>query len=182
MDKKEIQSIIESLLFVWGEPLDIKDIAGILEISKNEIKKILDEMIDDFNFNRRGLKIICIEDKYQLCTRPEHYQWINKLSQGKVAKGLSIAALETLSIIAYRQPITRNEIESIRGVRCAKSLGTLLDRKLIEERGRLNQAGRPIIYGTTIEFLRYFGLTGLDDLPSLEDFEKGIHNTHKEEE
>lgn len=134
-------------------------------------------MMDEFNYNRRGLKILKTENTYQLSTRPEHYPWISKLSQEKNNKNLSNAALETLSIIAYRQPVTRNEIEAIRGVRCDKALETLLNKILIEEKGRLDRTGRPIIYGTTNEFLRYFGLESLDDLPPLEQFElnnKGV--------
>ena len=102
--------------------------------------------------------------------RPEHHRWINKLTQEKDTKSLSAAALETLSIIAYKQPITKNEIEAIRGVRCDKALDTLQGKDLIEEKGRLDRTGRPIIYGTTNEFLRYFGLESLENLPSLKDF------------
>lgn len=182
MEEREIQSIIEALLFIWGDPLSIRDISKILELEENKTREILDKMIDEFDFNRRGLKIIRIKDNYQLCTRPEHYQWIRKLSQEKISKSLSTAALETLSIIAYRQPITKNEIEGIRGVRCDKSIETLLNRNLIEEKGRLERTGRPIIYGTTMEFLRYFGLESLDKLPSLKDFEVEDHETQGLEE
>lgn len=170
MDEREIKAIIEALLFVWGDPLSLKDISNILEMEEKKVKSILDNMIDEFDFNRRGLKIVCIKDNYQLCTRPEHHQWINKLTQEKDTKSLSTAALETLSIIAYKQPITKNEIETIRGVRCDKALDTLQRKGLIEEKGRLERTGRPIIYGTTTEFLRYFGLKSLEDLPSLKDF------------
>lgn len=170
MEEKEIKSIIEALLFIWGDPLSLKDISNILDIEVEKAKEILDSMIDEFNFNRRGLKIIRIKNSYQLSTRPEHYQWISKLCQENNNKSLSTAALETLSIIAYRQPITRNEIEAIRGVRCDKALETLINKDLIEEKGRLDRTGRPIIYGTTDEFLRYFGLENLKDLPPLKDF------------
>ncbi len=169
MDEREIKAIIEALLFIWGDPLSLKDISKIIELEENKVKEILDNMIAEFDFYRRGLKIICVEDKYQLCTRPEHYQWINKLTHEKKTKSLSAAALETLSIIAYKQPITKNEIENIRGVRCDKAIDTLQEKGLIEEKGRLERTGRPIIYGTTNEFLRYFGLESLKDLPSLKD-------------
>ena len=171
MDERELKAIIEALLFVWGEPLSLKDISSILGIDEKQAEGILDNMIDEFNFNRRGLKIVRVINSYQLSTRSEHYQWINKLSQQKNTKSLSTAALETLSIIAYKQPITKNEIESIRGVRCDKAIETLSSKELIEEKGRLERTGRPIIYGTTDEFLRYFGLTNLTDLPALKDFE-----------
>jgi len=170
VDEREIKAIIEALLFVWGDPLSLNDISKIIEVEEEKVKKILKNMIDEFDFNRRGLKIICLNDNYQLCTRPEHHQWINKLTQEKDIKSLSTAALETLSIIAYKQPITKNEIENIRGVRCDKALDTLQKKGLIEEKGRLERTGRPIIYGTTTEFLRYFGLETLEDLPTLKDF------------
>lgn len=166
-----MKAIIESLLFVWGDPLSIKDIAYILEEDNNTIKDILKEMIDEFDYNRRGLKIVQVEDTYQLSTRPEFYPWISKLTQNKNNRNLSNAALETLSIIAYKQPITKSEIEAIRGVRCDKALETLLNKKLIEEKGRLEKTGRPIIYGTTKEFLRYFGLKDINELPPLLDYE-----------
>ena len=161
MEERELKAIIEALLFIWGDPLPLKDISNILEIDEKKIEELLDEMIDEFNFNRRGIKIVRVINDYQLSTRSEHNQWISKLSQQKNTKSLSTAALETLSIIAYRQPITKNEIEAIRGVRCDKALETILNRGLIEEKGRLERTGRPIIYGTTNEFLRYFGLESL---------------------
>jgi segregation and condensation protein B len=168
MDNREIKSIIESLLFVWGEPLSLKDISNVLEMEEEKVKNIIDEMIDEFNYNRRGLKINQISDSYQLTTRPEHYDWIKKLYIPNTKKTLSNAALETLSIVAYRQPITKSEIESIRGVRCDKPIESLIERNLIEEQGRLERTGRPIIYGTGEEFLKYFGLSSLDELPKLD--------------
>ncbi|NLY66936.1 MAG: SMC-Scp complex subunit ScpB [Tissierellia bacterium] len=170
MDDREKKAIIESILFTWGDPLSISDIANILELKNKEVRKLLDEMINEFEFNRRGIKIVRVKDKYQLCTRPEHYQWISKLIDKKENKGLSNAALETLAIIAYRQPITKSEIESIRGVRCDKAINTLINKNLIKEMGRLERTGKPIIYGTTDEFLRYFGLEDLKDLPELDEF------------
>lgn len=169
MNDKEIKSIIEALLFIWGDPLSLKDMSNILDIKEKDIKKILNEMIDEFNYNRRGIRIIRIGDKFQMTTRPEHHEWISKLTQTKGSKSLSNASLETLSIIAYRQPITKSEIEAIRGVRCDKAIETLIDKSLIKEIGRLDKTGRPIIYGTTDEFLRYFGLEDLKSLPSIED-------------
>lgn len=174
MDKTEIKAIIEALLFMWGDPLNLKDISLILEIDEEEVRSIINEMIDEFNFERRGIRIIQIEDSYQMSTRTEHFEWIKKLYNPKSTKTLSSAALETLSIVAYNQPITKSEIEIIRGVRCDKALDTLLEKGIIEERGRLEKTGRPIIYGTTKDFLKYFGLTSLDDLPSLEEFEIDI--------
>jgi len=176
MDKKEIKAIIESLLFIWGDPLSVSDISNILEMEEKEVKKILDDMIDEFEINRRGIRIIRIRNKYQLGTRPEHYQWISKLTEKKESKGLSNAALETLAIIAYKQPITKSEVEAIRGVRCDKAINTLISKNLIRELGRLDKTGKPIIYGTTDEFLRYFGLKELEDLPKLDDLNSIVEN------
>ncbi|WP_026894076.1 SMC-Scp complex subunit ScpB [Clostridiisalibacter paucivorans] len=177
MDNREIKSIIESLLFIWGEPLDINDIKEILKLQKRDIKKLIDEMIDEFNYNRRGVQIIQIEDKYQLATRSEHYEFIKKLCAPKSNKNLSNAALETLAIIAYKQPITRVDIEGIRGVKCDKSINTLMEKELVKEVGRLEKTGKPILYGTTDFFIKYFGLKSLDELPSIEKFIEDNFNT-----
>lgn len=176
MDEKELKSIIESLLFIWGDPLESKDIAEVLEINKSKIDKILEQMIDDFDYNRRGLRIIKIKESYQLSTRPEHFQWLTKLSASKTSKSLSNAALETLSIIAYRQPVLKSDIEAIRGVRSDRAIETLMDNGLIMEMGRLEKVGRPIIYGTTDNFLRNFGLETLEDLPPLKDYIENEEN------
>lgn len=167
MDMKEIKSIIEGLLFTWGDPLSIEDISEVLGLDKKSLRIILNEMIDDFNYNRRGIQINHINNTYQLSTRAEHFEWINKLCTPRVNKTLSNAALETLSIIAYKQPITKAEIEIIRGVKCDRALSTLMEKKLIVEVGRLERPGKPIIYGTTDEFLRCFGLSSLENLPKL---------------
>lgn len=174
MDNKEIKSIIESLLFTWGDPLALKDISSILEIEESELSLIIKELMDDFDYNRRGLRIIKINNSYQIGTRPEHYQWIKKLSLASANKNLSNAALETLSIVAYRQPIIKADIEAIRGVKCDRVLQTLIDRKMVIEVGRLERTGRPILYGTTEEFLRSFGLENIENLPSLNEVDQNL--------
>lgn len=170
MEAKEIKSIVEAMLFTWGDPLELEDIASILEIDKKNLDKIIDEMIDEFDYNFRGLKIIRINSAFQLVTRPEHYEWIKKLSTRTISKNLSNAALETLSIIAYRQPIIKSDIEAIRGVRCDRSIETLMDKGFVKELGRLEKVGKPIIYGTTDNFLRSFGLENIEELRPIEDF------------
>ena len=180
MDDKEIKSIVEGLLFAWGDPLSIKDISKILNIEEKHVSKLINEMIDEFNYDRRGLKIIRIKDKYQLTTRPEHYEWISMLFQDNKGNNLSTAALETLAIIAYKQPITKAEIEAIRGVRCDKAIETLSNRELIKEIGRLERTVRPIVYGTTEEFLKYFGIRDLDDLPDINDLNTENQQFEKE--
>ncbi|NLY44525.1 MAG: SMC-Scp complex subunit ScpB [Tissierella sp.] len=174
MDIREIKSIIESLLFVWGDPLTVEDIANILELNEDEVTQLMEEIIDDFDFNRRGLRIIKANSTYQLSTRPEHFQWIRKLNHTKPNKSLSNAAMETLSIIAYRQPIIKSEIDNIRGVKSDRSIETLMEKNLVMELGRLERIGRPIIYGTTNDFLRLFSLESLEDLPDLEEMVERI--------
>lgn len=172
MEVKEIKSIVEAMLFTWGDPLELKDMASILEVDKNDLMNIIDEMIDEFDYNFRGLRIIRINSSYQMVTRPEHFEWIQKLSISNSSRRISNAALETISIIAYRQPIIKSDIEAIRGVRCDRSIETLMDRGLIKEIGRLEKVGKPILYGTTDIFLRSFGLQNIEELPPLDDFKK----------
>ncbi|OHW62969.1 segregation and condensation protein B [Andreesenia angusta] len=171
MDIKEIKAVIEGLLFTWGEPLHIREIEKILETPRQELVKIIEEMRDEFNYNRRGIQIVRTEQSYQLSTRLEHFEYVKKLHNRKENKGISNAALETLTIVAYKQPITKTEIEDIRGVKCDKAVQTLADRQLIAEVGRLDKPGKPILYGTTDEFLRAFGLGSIKELPILESDE-----------
>jgi len=168
-NKLELYGIIESLLFTWGDPLDIEDISSILEKPKGKTKKILDEMIDYYDENKRGLRIEKRGNNYQLGTRPEYFSYTKQLNKPMVNKNLSNAALETLSIVAYKQPVIKSEIEAIRGVKCDSAIYSLLEKELIEERGRLEKIGRPILYGTTDLFLKVFGLESLEALPELKE-------------
>lgn len=152
MDKREVKSVIEGLLFAWGDPLSIKDLSTVLEIDEKSLTVIMKELIDDFDFHRRGLRIIKFNDYYQIGTRPEHYEWVKRLNNKKNTRNLSNASLETLSIIAYKQPIIKSEIDAIRGVRSDKAIETLIERELVQELGRLERTGRPILYGTTEVF------------------------------
>ena len=162
---------LEALLFVNGDPLSLKRIAEILEVDQENVKLLLAQLIQDMNQQERGLTIIEVAGGYQLCTKPHLAGFLEKLVQIKENK-LSIPALETLSIIAFKQPITKQEIEAIRGVRVDKVLANLLERNLIKELGRKEAIGRPIIYGTTEVFLKYFGLKSLEDLPELPELEE----------
>ena len=182
MDIREIKSIIEGLLFIWGDPLTVEDLSDILELDKELIINTMDEMISEFDYKRRGLRIIKANDSYQLATRPEHYDWIKKLNHAKPNKSLSNAAMETLSIIAYRQPIIKSEIDNIRGVKSDRSIATLIEKNLVKELGRLERIGRPIVYGTTDEFLRIFSLETLDELPDLEEIVEQIDEKFAENE
>jgi segregation and condensation protein B len=170
VDVREIKAIIESLLFTAGEPLSIEDISDAVEISKKSVRKLISEMIDEFNFDRRGIQIITFNQKYQLGTRPEHAVFIRRLLKSQSKQSLSKAAVETAAIIAYKQPITRLGVDQIRGVKCDRIISNLVEKKLIREVGRMDAPGKPILYGTTDEFLKYFGLRNLDELPKLESF------------
>lgn len=166
----ETKGIIEALLFTWGDPLDLKSISTILDLDESIVENLLEEMIQEFNEEERGLRIIRVNDSYQLGTRIEHFDYIKKLNN-RSKKSLSNAAIETLSIIAYKQPVTKSDIDNIRGVKSDRVIETLCEKKLIEELGRLDRPGRPIIYGTNENFLRYFGLESLDNLPDIDGFE-----------
>ncbi len=166
--KPKIKSAIEALLFVSGDPLTIKDISNALEVSIKTIKDILDEMIEEYDEEKRGIKLISINGEFQLATKAENSDYIQKLLRKNKRQSLSQASLESLAIIAYKQPITRVDIDEIRGVKSESAMQRLLEKDLIKEVGRLEVPGRPILYGTTEEFLRQFGLKELNELPSLD--------------
>lgn len=169
--KEPIKAIIEALLFVSGEPLSLRDIAVNLEITPKYTEEILGEMMLDYEVTNRGIKLIVLNGAYQLVTKNEYSDYIQKLLKKNRRQSLSQASLESLAIIAYKQPITRVDIDEIRGVKSDSAIQKLIERELIAEVGRLEVPGRPILYGTTDEFLRQFGLSGLDELPSLDLFD-----------
>lgn len=167
-----MKSIIEGLLFVVGdEGIDTNQIAEVLEIETKGIKEIMQRMQEDYVKERRGMQLIEIANTYQLTTLPEHAPYFQRLAHSPSRGTLSQAALETLSIIAYRQPITRIEIEEIRGVKSDRPLHTLVAKELIYEVARAEAVGRPILYGTTKYFLDHFGLKSLQELPESSAFE-----------
>jgi len=167
-------SLLESLLFAAGDSVPKSQLAEILEISEKEVEKQIEKLRKFYKDNGRGFKIIEIEDEYQLCTVEENFRYIQSIKEPKRRQALSQAAFETLSVVAYNQPVTRGSIEFIRGVNSDGSVNKLVERGLIEERGRLDAPGRPILYGTTQEFLRSFGLRSLEDLPDLADVQLEI--------
>lgn len=168
MDLLEIKGVIEGLLFVSGdEGISLKQICKVLGISEETAKHIINELKYDYDRSDRGIMIMESQDILHLTTKPEHSHYYKKLLEIPRSTRLSQAALETLAIIAYRQPITKTEIEEIRGVKSDGPVHTLLGRSLIEEMGRKDTVGRPILYGTSKEFLTFFGLTSLEELPSL---------------
>ncbi|MHC6179468.1 SMC-Scp complex subunit ScpB [Clostridium sp. JNZ X4-2] len=161
-------SIIESLLFVSGEALPVKQIALIIKCNVEFTRNLLSEMIDSYKEGCRGIKILKDNDRYSLVTKSENSSYVENLLGNNSKQSLSQASLETLTIIAYKQPITRIDIDEIRGVKSDKAISTLIEKRLIKENGKLNVPGRPILYGTTEEFLRYFGLENVDNIPSLD--------------
>jgi segregation and condensation protein B len=168
MEKKDIFSAIECMLFASGEAVEIYRMAEILEIEIDEFLEYLNEYISELNFRHSGLKVVKINNCVQMVTRSEYHPYVAKILETKAQKCLSQSALETLSIIAYNQPVTKAMIEQVRGVDSYNSIIRLLERDLIEHRGRLDTAGRPMLYGTTDEFLRVFGLEQISELPVLE--------------
>lgn len=172
MKREGIKHIIEAVMFAYGEPISIKELNYIVneELSEKEIEIMLNNLIEEYATNNRGIQIIKLENKYQMCTNKDYAEYIKKVLEPKKKKTLSQATLETLTIIAYKQPITKVEIEDIRGVKCDKVLQTLLENELIREAGRLNKIGKPIIYKTTNEFLKLLSIEKLEDLPPLEKY------------
>ena len=167
--KDELKSIIESLLFVSGEPLALKDICRIVEEDFKYVEDLMRELMNIYNGDSsRGIKIISLNGTYQLVTKTKNSEYVQKLLKKNVRQSLSQASLESLAIICYKQPITRVEIDEIRGVKSESAIQRLVEKNLVEETGRLEVPGRPILYGTTDEFLRQFGLETLKELPSLD--------------
>ncbi len=164
---KNIECALEAILFSLGEEVEIEKLAEALEVHEDEIKEAIKVLSERYEKENRGIQIIEIENSVQMCSNPEYYEGIKRVTQIKKQAGLSSAALETLSIIAYNQPVTKATIEFIRGVDCTYSVARLVERGFIDELGRADTPGRPILYGTTVEFLRCFGLKSLEDLPPL---------------
>lgn len=170
MEIREIQSILEAVLFAAGDAVELEKLADIVDVDKKSLREILQKMMDSYNFERRGIHIIRMEDSYQMCTRGEYHDYVAMLAEPRRKQSLSNAAIEVLAIIAYKQPVTRSTIEHIRGVNCDYVVNRLMERNLIEEKGRLDAPGRPILFGTTQEFLRCFGVATLEELPEFESF------------
>lgn len=178
MKREDIKYIIESVMFAYGEPISIKELNYIInkELSSKEIEIMLNLLIEEYREQNRGIQIIKLENKYQMCTNKDYAEYIKKIIEPKKKKSLSQATLETLTIIAYKQPITKVEIEDIRGVKCDKVLQTLFENELIREAGRLNKIGKPIIYKTTDEFLKLLNIESLEELPPIENYQEVATN------
>ena len=166
--KSDIKSAIESMLFVSGEPLALRELSNNLELKEKNVEEILSEMANEYEDKSRGIRLISINGAYQLVTKSENSDFVQKLLKKNQTHSLSQSSIESLAIIAYKQPITRIDIDEIRGVKSESAIARLIERGLIKDIGRLEVPGRPILYGTTDEFLRQFGLKTIKELPSLD--------------
>lgn len=182
MDTKQLKAAIEAILFTMGETVDINRLSTALETDKKEIKSAISQLQEEYAKDDRGLKIIEIDDGYQMCTKEFAYEHLIKIVSIPRSYKLTDIQLEALSIIAYKQPITKIEIEKIRGVSSDHAINRLIEAGLVEEVGRLQTPGRPIVFGTTEEFLRRFGLSSLDNLPSFNTEQVETFKQEAEEE
>ena len=173
MDMEELQRIIEAILFAAGECVEISRLSVSLEVDENEIIAAADALADKLSFDRRGIRVIRLENAYQMVSSGEMADYVTKTLETRKPPKLSASQLEALTIIAYYQPATKALVEQIRGVDSSYSVSALLNKKLIEEAGRLNVPGRPIQYKTTPDFLRTFGLSSLEDLPAIDRVDLG---------
>ena len=173
METEELKRAIEAILFAAGERMDISRLAMVLETDEGDIESAADALANEFAYERRGIRIIKLEKGYQMVSSGEMADYITKALETRKPPKLSSSQLETLTIIAYYQPATKAMVEQIRGVDSAYSVAALLNKKLIEEAGRLNVPGRPIQYRTTPDFLRTFGLSSLEELPPIEKIDFG---------
>ncbi len=169
MNKNKTKAAIEAILFTIGNSVELDKIAMAVGLDKENVRDIIQEMIQEYNSDDRGIKIIELDNAFQLCTKKEYYENLIKVAKAPKKQVLSEALLETLSIIAYKQPVTRLEIEKIRGVSSEKAINRLMEFDLCKELGRLDAPGRPMLFGTTEEFLRVFGVQSIDELPVISE-------------
>lgn len=167
LSRQEQEAVIEAVLFTMGESVEISRLAAVLETDKEEVQQILSGMQEQYESAGRGITLLQFEDSVQLSTKPQLYEYLVKIAKTPRKMVLTDTVIETLSIVAYKQPVTRLEIERIRGVSCDHAINKLLEYDLITELGRLDAPGRPLLFGTTEQFLRCFGVKSLEELPEL---------------
>lgn len=163
----QLEAVVESLLFISGEAVSLSAIAQTIEMDKATAKAIIQSLADKYEEEQRGIRIVEINDAYQMCTAAECFEYIRNMYKSPQRQGLTQSLLETLAIIAYKQPITKGQIEEIRGVSAEHAVNKLVEKKLVCEVGRQNTPGKPILFGTTDDFLRYFGFKSVGELPPL---------------
>ena len=177
MSENNKEAVVEAILFTMGDSVPVDRLAAVLDMDKNQTWELLRAMMQKYQSENRGIQIIELEDCVQMCTKPEMYESIIRIAKQPKKQVLTDVLLETLAIVAYKQPVTRLEIEKIRGVKSDHAVNKLIEYNLIAEMGRLDVPGRPILFGTTDEFLRCFGVQSVDELPllspeKLEDFKQ----------
>ncbi len=168
MERTEIESVIEGILFASGEPVQTARMAAVLEVGQGVIDEAAEALSGRVRFERRGVRVVRLDKAWQMTSAPEHADWIRKALEERKPPPMSRAALEVLSVAAYYQPVTRQQIERARGVECGATIASLCDKGLLAEAGRLDVPGKPIKYKTTPAFLRVFGLSSLKELPDAE--------------
>ena len=182
MEEKNYKAIIEAILFTMGESVELEKIADSIELDKKTTKKLINEMMQEWNDEGRGVAIMELDGAYQMCTRTEMYEYLIRIAKQPKRRVLTDVLLETLSIIAYKQPVTKMEIEKIRGVSSDHAVSKLVEYNLVCELGRLDAPGRPLLFGTTEEFLRSFGVHSVDELPVLSPVQLEEFKQEAEEE
>lgn len=182
MELKKAEAAIEAILFTMGDSVELDKIAKAIEHDPNTTRKIIHNMMERYRVEERGIQIIELEDSFQLSTKSEMYEYLIRVAKQPRKIVLTDVALETLSIIAYKQPITKSELEKIRGVKCDHAVNKLVEYNLVKELGRLDAPGKPILFGTTEEFLRNFGVQSLEDLPTINPVKVEDFKAEAEEE
>ncbi len=182
MNRKKQEAIIEAVLFTMGESVELSRLAEVIEEDPDKTKQILEGMMARYEKEDRGIAIIALDNSYQMCTKKEMYEYLVKIAKTPKKFSLSETLLETLSIIAYKQPVTKLDVEKIRGVNCDHAINRLIEYDLVMELGRLDAPGRPLLFGTTEQFLRSFGVQSLADLPELTPMQVEEFKEEAEEE
>jgi segregation and condensation protein B len=182
MTRKSMKAALEAMMFTWGELLPVKTAAEVFNEDWKEVYDCLLELKEEYEQQARGLRIREVDKAFQLVTSSDYGDYIERLCTPVKKRKLSQSALEVLAIVAYRQPVTKGEIDSIRGIKSDRVMEGLLNKELVKEVGRTNGIGRPILYGTTQEFLKHFGFSSVKDLPEIEDIELAIHVEEGEKE
>lgn len=167
MTINELQAAIEAILFASGEPVSVDKLVQTLSINKATVKSLMEVLTDKFDSENSGIYIAKLDEKYQMCSKPQYGEYVRAIMDIRRNVPLSQAAMEVLAIVAYNQPVTKAFIEQIRGVDCSGVISSLVSKDLISEKGRLELPGRPLLYGTTSNFLRCFGISSVDELPAL---------------
>ena len=182
MEEKKYKAIIEGILFSMGESVELEKIAGALGLDQKKTKELIDEMRNEWEEQKRGVTITELDGAYQMCTRPEIYEYLIKIAKQPKRRVLTDVLLETLSIIAYKQPVTKMEIEKIRGVKSDHAVNRLVEYNLVQEVGRLDAPGHPALFATTEEFLRRFGIGSTENLPDMDPVREEEIRVEVEEE